>query len=288
MNKILPLIGLVVFQACAQNPWYGDLEYLGKLPSKLSEVSGIIPGKNNTAWIIEDNGNKDRLYRINLKGKLIQELKVKDAGNEDWEDLARAQNGDVFIGDFGNNGNYRKDLVIYKVPNPDTEKGDKIDAEKIEFRYPEQNQFPPKKAGLYYDCEAFFHHGSSLYLITKNRARPYNGRAYIYKVPDTPGKYAAQRVGELVTCTDSQFCSVTAADISPDGTKIVLLGSGFIWLYTDFSMDDFSQGKLETIDVLHRTQQESICFVNDSTLLIADEQSKTKGRNLYSYTLKKD
>lgn len=286
MNRLLPLIGLIMLQACAQKPWYGDLDYLGKLPSKLSEISGIMATGPNEVWAIEDNGNKDRLYQINLKGKLIKELKVKDATNEDWEDLTRDKFGNFYIGDFGNNGNYRKDLVIYKLPNPVEEKGDKIPSEKIEFYYPEQKKFPPKKSDLHYDCEAFFHFGNSLYLVTKNRARPYSGKAFIYKVPDKPGKYRAQLVGQFTTCIDSQFCSVTAADISPDGKKIALLGSGYIWMFTDFTFDDFTKGTLQTIDVLYRTQQESICFLNDSTILIADEQSKTKGRNLYSYSLK--
>ncbi len=288
MNRLIIFLGFVVFQACAQKPWYGNLEYLGKLPSKLSEVSGIIALPNETFWVIEDNGNKDEIYEINLHGNLVSELKVKNAKNHDWEDLAKDDKGNVYIGDFGNNANERENLAILKLSKFSETEGDHIMAKKIRFSYPEQEKFPPKKKNHHFDCEAFFHHGNSLYLITKNRAKPYTGKAFIYKIPDTPGTYKAKLAGEFTTCTDRQFCSVTGADISPDGKKIALLGSGFIWMYTDFSFDDFSKGNLEVIDVLHRTQQESICFLDNETLLIADEQSKTKGRNLYSYSLVKD
>ncbi|MGW9684179.1 hypothetical protein [Flagellimonas sp. 2504JD1-5] len=285
MNRVVPILLLLFVQACAQKPWYGDLKFEGKIPSNLSEVSGMVSTNPSSVWIIEDNGNKDHIYALNLKGQLIKEFKVKNAKNNDWEDLAKDEAGNIYIGNFGNNHNDRKNLSIYKIPNPNNEPGKKIEAEKIAFHYPEQKKFPPKKSKLLYDCEAFFYQNDFLYLITKNRTRPYTGKALIYKIPAVKGSYEAELVGEFVSCTDQKFCSITSADISPDGKTVALLGSGFIWLYSDFAGEDFSQGKKQFIDVKHRTQQESICFLNDTTLLIADEQSQTKGRNLYSYKL---
>ncbi|MBS9463998.1 hypothetical protein KIM67_16370 [Flagellimonas sp. 389] len=285
MNRIKYFLILIFIQGCAQKPYYGDLTFLGKLPSKLSEISGIVSLDGTTIWAIEDNGNKDDIYKVNLEGKIIKKFDVKDAENKDWEDLAKDNLGNLYIGDFGNNANDRKNLCIYKLPSPENETGNKIEAKKIKFHYPEQDEFPPKKSELVYDCEAFFYRDGFLYLITKNRTKPYNGKALIYKIPAAKGTYTAELVGEFTACIDSQFCSITAADISPNGKKIVLLGSGFIWLFTDFASDDFTKGVLTTIDVKHRTQQESICFLDNNLLVIADEQSKTKGRNLYSYKI---
>lgn len=264
---------------------YGQLKVLTDLPSNLEENSGIQSYTENSIWLIEDNGNKDELYQLNLKGEITNQLKVKNAKNNDWEDLARDAEGNLYIGDFGNNENAKKGLIIYKISNPEKEKGAKIEAEKIKFNYPEQKKFPPKKEKLYYDAEAFFHWGNFLYIITKNRTRPYNGKALIYKVPDTKGTYEAELVGELITCNEQNNCSITAADISKDGKKIVLLSYGYLWLITDFSFDDFSKGRLEKIDLELRTQLEAVCFKNDSTLLISDERSHLKGGNLYSFNL---
>ena len=197
MNRLILLLGLIVCQACAQQPWYGNLEYLGKLPSKLSEVSGLVALENQGLFVIEDNGNKDKIYQINLEAKLIREIKVENGKNHDWEDIAKDNQNNLYIGDFGNNANDRKNLSILKISDEQGFTHDKVSAQKIKFTYSEQKKFPPKKKNLHFDCEAFFHHGNFLYLITKNRARPYTGTAFIYKVPDTPGTYQAQLVGEF-------------------------------------------------------------------------------------------
>ena len=89
----------------------------------------------------------------------------------------------MYIGDFGNNANERKNLNIYKVPNVNSGSGDKIEAEKISFHYPEQKKFPPKKSKMSFDCEAFFHHNDFLYLITKDRTRPYSGKGLYIQSP---------------------------------------------------------------------------------------------------------
>ncbi len=276
---------LVFLQGCAQKPYYGDLTHLGKLPSKLSEVSGIATFNQSRAWVIEDNGNKDIIYAINLEGKLVKEFKVKNAKNTDWEDLAEDDQGNLYIGDFGNNDNDRKNLIIYKLPNPEKEKGSNIPAEKIEFHYPLQKAFPPSKKDLLFDAEAFFHWDNQLYIFTKDRSRPYLGKTLVYRVPDKKGTYKAQLIGTLNLCNEQNHCSVTGADISTDGKTLALLGYGYLYVIRDFELDNLATSKIDRIYLKHETQMESICFLNDSTLLIADEQSQTKGRNLYSYKI---
>jgi hypothetical protein len=251
----------------------------------LDENSGIVTFSGSTIWLIEDNGNPDEIYQVDLKGNLLKELKVKNAKNKDWEDLTKDKKGNLYIGDFGNNSNDRKDLVIYKLPNPEIEPGDKIDALQIRFSYPEQKKFPPKKPKRYYDAEAFFHHGNFLYIITKNRAQPFSGTALLYKVPDHPGKHKAIFMGTFKTCDDWDTCQITSADISPDEKTIVLLSYGKLWKVTNFKDDDFLQGTSMEIDLGARSQLEAVSFKNDSTLLISDEKRGTTGRNLYSFPL---
>jgi len=286
MSKYSILLLFVFLQACAQQPYYGQLNYLGRFPSNLSEVSGIDIDANGAAWAIEDNGNKDVLYQIDFKGNPIKKLKVENAKNEDWEDLAIAPDGTVYIGDFGNNDNDRKNLVIYRISKHQMDKKTPK-AEKIEFFYPEQKGFPPKKSELLFDCEGFFHWNGYLYLFTKNRSRPYSGTTLAYRVPDKKGKYPAEFIGEFSLCKNQDHCSVTGADISVNGKAIVFIGYGFVYLLTDFDFNDFSSPKITPIDLQYPSQIEAVCFWDENTLLIADEQSKTKGRNLYSYTLLK-
>ncbi|MFX0556439.1 hypothetical protein ACOCEA_06550 [Maribacter sp. CXY002] len=265
---------------------YGQLKVITDLPNKLDENSGIISFKDSTVWVIEDNGNKDEIYKVDFTGEILKTLKVKNGDNDDWEDLAKDSLGNVYIADIGNNQNERKNLTIYKIPNPEIEPGDKIDAKKIEFNYPEQKEFPPKDDALLYDAEALFHHKNKLFIITKNRSNPFTGDAYIYSVPDKPGTYNATLVGKINLCSDWKTCQITGVDISPNGDKIVALSYGKLFVFTEFGWDDFSKGKIVEIDLETRTQLESVCFLNDTTLLLSDERSHGTGQNLYRYTLK--
>lgn len=283
--SFFPLFFFCLVQVSCQN--HGKLEIVTDMPSSLDENSGIESFDGKTVWVIEDGGNNDNIFRVNFEGKIIKHFDVKNVKNKDWEDLTKDFKNNLYIGDFGNNANKREDLAIYKLTNPEQEKGDKIAVEKIKFNYPEQKNYPPKKSQLYYDTEAFFHWGNSLYLITKNRTRPYDGQAMLYKIPDIPGEYKAQLIGTLFMCNNQNTCSITSATISADGKTIVLLGYGLLWLISDFKLDDFSKGRITQIDLGIRTQLESVCFLNDSTLLLSDERSHGQGGNLYKLNLNK-
>lgn len=274
MRKIFFLISALFLSSCSN---YGQLTFVTKLPTKLKENSGIIYNNDSTLWVILDKGNPDKLYKTDFHGKLLDELKVDNAKNEDWEDLARDEKGNVYIADTGNNNGKRNELTIYKLPNPQTEKGNKIDAEKINFYFSDKKIF---------GSEAIFYHKNFIYIITKDRARPFTGEAQIYKVPAQKGDYDATFIGKFTPCDDVGVCEVTAADISPDGKTIAVLGYGKLWIFTDFASDDFSQGKMKTIDLEATTQLESICFMDENTLLLSDEERGNTGRNLYSFRIK--
>ena len=127
---------------------HGQLTYITKLPKNLGENSGIITLRDSTLWLVEDRGNDDDIYKVDFNGNLLKNLNVDNAKNHDWEDLAEDKEGNIYIGDFGNNSNKRKDLVIYKIPNPEFETGKKIDAEKIKFSYPDQKDFSASCSGI--------------------------------------------------------------------------------------------------------------------------------------------
>lgn len=285
MNKIVLSIFLVlsVFTSCSN---YGQLKVIADLPGRLDENSGLATYGDSTVWVIEDGGNKDEIYQINLKGNIVKSLKVKNGDNQDWEDLTTDKAGNLYIGDIGNNANKRKDLVIYKLPNPTIEPGDKIDAEKIKLHYPDQKDFPPKKEGLFYDSEAIFHHDGKIFIITKNRSKAFTGEAHIYSVPDTKGTYEATLVGSFTPCKDWKICQITSIDLSPKGDRIVALSYGKLFIFTDFTWDDFTKGNMQEIDLGARSQLESVCFLNDDTLLISDEKAHSEGGNLYTYSIK--
>tara|TARA_R110002167_G_scaffold233264_2_gene438499 strand:+ start:1160 stop:2017 length:858 start_codon:yes stop_codon:yes gene_type:complete len=282
-NAFLLIIYCLLYN-CAN---YGQLQLIAKLPEKLDENSGIIHLKGETVWFIQDAGNQDKLYQVDFNGKLRNELQVKNGDNIDWEDLTKDDQDNVYIGDFGNNHGKRTALVIYRVPNPEVEKGKKIKAEQIVYRYPEQEQIKAGTPDLTYDAEALFYRDNFLYIITKDRNVPFTGEARIYKVPAKKGKYTASFVGNFNTCDQMDSCKVTAAAIAPDGKKVVLLGNGKLWIFSNFEGDDFSSGSMKTIDLEVTTQLEAVCFLDNKTLLLSDEARAGTGRNLYRFVLEK-
>jgi len=153
MNKFLIVVFIIT-----TNCQTGELKVIADLPLTLKEIPGTETTKqSNLIWTLNDGGNKAILYGLDKNGVIKKELKV-NAKNHDWEDLTSDKQGNLYIGDFGNNLNKRKNLVILKVSSDSLNNSGKTDIERISFRYSNQEKFPPKKKSLHFDCEAFFHY----------------------------------------------------------------------------------------------------------------------------------
>lgn len=269
------LIPLFLF-ACND---FGKLKLSSDLPKSLEEVSGTeTTAGSELIWMLNDGGNKPKLYAVSKKGKIKKEVLVK-AKNHDWEDLTSDSEGNIYIGDFGNNLSRRKNLVILKVTKNELKKK-KANVEKIKFEYENQNDFPPKKKQLFYDAEAFLYFKNSLYIFTKSRVKNNFGMTSLYKIPAKEGKYKAKLISEFNNCKELE-CWITSADISPDNSKVVLLSQKNVLVFSDFKGDDFFSGKLKVIPLKHTSQKEGVCFKNNNTLYITDEKAHGAGGNLY-------
>jgi hypothetical protein len=274
------LVSLVTL-ACQQDS--GALTNIYSLPKKLKEVSGIsYTNETNLLWTLEDSGNANKIYGLTPEGKIKYEVKISWATNEDWEDITKDQQGNLYIGDFGNNNNDRKDLCIYKINKESLTSEDATPAYKVSFSYPEQQSFPPKKKEMFYDVEGFFEFKNNFYLFTKNRSKGFDGTTFLYKIPNKQGTHKAQKLAEFKTCDNFNTCAITSAAISPDETKVVLLCHDKIWLFDNFKNDSFLSGNVKELDLEHNSQKEAICFKDNSSLLIADEKTKNIGGNVYT------
>ena len=281
------LLGMSVALLACQQQSNNDLKELYSLPKKLKEVSGItyFP-KNNLIYTLEDSGNKNAIYALNSDGKLAKTITITNATNVDWEDITKDKNDNIYIGDFGNNDNERKDLCIYKVAKNELDKDMAVAEYKVSFSYPEQTEFPPKKKEMFYDVEGFFEHGNYFYLFTKNRSKNFDGTVFIYKILNAAGTQKATKIGEFKTCDNYNHCVLTSATISPDGKKVVVLSHDKIVLFKDFKGDLFHKGTQTEIKLDHFSQKEAIVFKDNSTLLIADEKTNKVGGNVYEFKLK--
>lgn len=238
-----------------------EIARLGNMPSKINESSALLKVNNkNTFWTLNDGGGQTELYEIDTTGNVLATLPLPNTKNIDWEELASDNDGNIFIGDFGNNNNTRTNLKIYKIPinKPDS-------VQEITFKYADQRGYPPSKKQMNFDCEAFFWAKDSLYLFTKNRGKKYTK---MYVIPSIAGNYTVEPKAEIYL-----KANITAADISPDKKQFVLLSYGKIYFFgIENSIISFSKPQFCVKAALK--QSEAICYINPKELLITNEQGE--------------
>ncbi|WP_300354356.1 hypothetical protein [Chryseobacterium sp.] len=256
------------------------------LPKKLKEVSGIALSQDQkTIWAIEDAGNKNVVYGLNRQGELTTDVLVENSENNDWEDITKDAAGNIYIGDFGNNENDRQNLSILKLDlKTDSQKSTKV-IQTTKFHYEGQTEFPPKKSNLLYDCEAFVEKDGNFYLFTKNRSKGFDGTFLVFQIPNKEGNFEAKLVGKLKLEGGYTDAAITSATINSKN-QIVLLNHKNINVLSGFTANDFSSAKVQKIPLNHNSQKEAIVFIDDKTLLIADEKDKKTGGNVYQFSLK--
>lgn len=111
------------------------------LPDAAPEASAVAAGRRypNAFWTLNDNGNPAELIAFDLDGKKLGVQKVEGAKNEDWEDLAIGPcpaGSCLYIADTGDNDAKRKQISIWRVPEPDPSTERTAPAERFEAVYP--------------------------------------------------------------------------------------------------------------------------------------------------------
>ncbi len=285
ISYIAYLMALATFSgSCQKSPKViTNLHKISTLSSLLNEVSGITSFSGKELFAINDSGNKNVMFRLNSEGKILEEIKLPETKNVDWEDLAYDDKQNIYVGDFGNNNNNRKDLTIYRISGIDSQQ---ISTSKIHFSLEDQKKFPPKKKKMNYDIEAFIHLNGNLYLFSKNRSSKFEGATKLYKIPATPGKHVAKLIGTYNTCSDPSDCFITGATINQKGDKIVLLTYNKLYVLSNFKGDQLFSGDIQKIQLNHFSQKEGICFKDENTLFITSEKTKHKKPKLYKFLLK--
>ncbi len=257
---------LFLFISCSAS----KINIVSSLPKNLKEISAIeITDSSNTLWMIEDSNNKNILYGLNLKGEIIKQITLSDIKNNDWEDLTSDPQGNIYIGDFGNNSGKRKKFFIHKIISP------QVSPLKTT---PITTSFKFSKKYVKKDFEAFFVWNNNFYLFSKE-----NKTTTIFKVPNLPGNQKAQFIGRLNL--KGKRNPITSADISDDKKTIILLNHNKFWSLTNFNEGDFSNSFIQEIDLGHSSQKEGICFKNKNTVYITDEKTNTSTGNVYEFKI---
>lgn len=275
----LLLMGLLLFASTR-------VRKVASLDWELRENSGLAFCGGSMVYFINDGGNEPKLYRYDTAQKDYTTYNLLNVRNGDWEDLTTDAAGNLYIGEFGNNDNTRTDLFIFKTLNPENLSSHDIMVDTIAFSFSNQYHFPPTKDRMLFDCEAMAWYQDSLYLFTKNRAKPYTKWSYMYVLPDCPGTYVAQLRDSIAFPTSIRsFGWITAADIRAD--SLLLLSNSRVYLGVGFGLHP-----LTSLDWLSYkvgfSQKESVCFGTKSDDVFLSDEFLGIGNNLYYLNLQSD
>ncbi len=259
---------------------------IGFVPYEVSESSGMVMTTPGKIWSHNDSGGKNELYCIDFSGHVLKTLVISNATNVDWEELAADNQKRVYIGDFGNNNNVRKDLVIYRIPDPETISGNTVEAEAIFFSFEDQLAFPPPASERNFDVEAMVWKSDSLFLFTKDRSSPLTGYTKMYKIPSTPGTHVAKYAGKYYMGNTTTAARVTSADLDPVSGDLALLVQERMIVFRNYPGNRFFDGKVTEYPFVPTPGQvEALFFSGAKTLYMTEEIASVENGNLYELTL---
>jgi hypothetical protein len=262
-------------------------------------MSGIVKSRRyeNVWWVHNDSGDRPRLFAIDSVGAAHLApwrdgryetgpvavdtsdqaawpgLALGNAAHIDYEDIAR-DDSTLYVGDIGNNGNARRDLGIYVVPEPYFYARRTRPMTHLRIRYPDQETFPA--AEWHYDAEALFVADGRLHVLTKRREGQQIGEleagTTLYRL-DTRHPH---RVNTLTPVDrHASIPPPTAAALSPSGDRLAVLCATGIWL---FPRPDDGTHWLSTeprrlrLSKERLQQAEAVTWDDPQTLRITNEQ----------------
>jgi hypothetical protein len=242
------------------------------LHKSLNEISGLEQINDTTLVALNDGGNDEELFLLNLKGKIIKKVQLTNCKNKDWEDIT-TDGTHLYIGDIGNNSNKRQNLRIFKVSIEDVLKKKEIRAKEISFSYKEQISYPPSDDSLFYDAEGMTFYDGEIWVFTKNRSADTDGNSWVYKVPTEPGTYELEHSEEVYIGKSGWLIDgITAVDNHGDDFYILTYNRFMIKRFNGKTFEDVYEYEFDGI-----AQRESLLVVDEKTLFVADEKNPLVG-----------
>jgi len=249
----------------------------GKLDPKLvPECSALFPSRRQPGvfWTLSDSGAKPVLVPVRADGSKVftakgyaQGVALAGATNVDWEALAGDDEGNLIVGDVGNNVSRRKELAFYLCAEPAPDAAS-VPVRKITFAWPDQTAFPDPE--LAHDCEAMFLLRGKLYLLTKHRRDTLTD---LWRA-DLPATGDRAKLTKLARFDIGGM--VTDACLSPDRTRLAVLTYRNVWVFDlPATGEDFFRGRAVQATLsppVLSFQLEGCAWVDSSNLLLGSEQ----------------
>ncbi len=223
---------------------------------RIDEASGLALSKINPGILYShnDSGGEASVFAINTDGELIAEIIVPGLRNRDWEDIATAIDpGDgrayIYVGEIGDNRAVYPSIYIYRIPEPKLTDS-LISAETVEIFEINYEDGARDAEALFVDPQT-----GDIYIISKREEK-----VGIYRLAHplkSDELNLAIRLGEV------DMSWVTAADISSDGSKILVKNYTEIRLFERAEGESIAEalmGEGKKMPYEIEPQGEAICF----------------------------
>lgn len=224
---------------------------------RITESSGLAASARHRGvfWTHNDSGGKAQLYAVGPDGQVKATVTLAGVKAVDWEAMAagKDENGApaLYVGDIGDNDAKRKDVSIYRIPEPEILR----DTTVTPTRYPIAYDGGPR------DAEALLVH-------------PVTGRVSIAsKGLFDAGLYTAKgplREGAVTTFTRVAAAPALVTDgaYAPDGSRFILRG------YLDADMFAAPGDGTGRVDTPRQKQGESVTFSPDGASVVFGSEGK--------------
>lgn len=244
---------------------------------ELREASGIALSRRSPGilWSHNDSG-EPVLVAVGADGVTRGQIRVSGASVADWEDIdvGPCPAGTcVYIGDIGDNGASRRNIVIFRVAEPGANDQESLPAESMRLTYPDGAR----------DAESLIvTPDGSMFIVSKGERGP----IAVYRVPGGFSDGANSRLERVATLVETngghrgvpRDHRITGAAASPDGRWIALrtLHSVTFYLASDFTRGDVRAVMRYDVSGIRERQGEGIALGEGGAVWLASEGG---GRN---------
>jgi hypothetical protein len=234
---------------------------------ELPEGSGVAASKRSPGrfWAHNDSG-QPVLVALDSKGTVVGRVTVPGAKVEDWEGVAVGScpaGSCIYVGDVGDNGAERREITIYRVPEPAAASGSVDNADVFRARYPDGA----------HDAETLLvTPNGDILIVTKGETGP----VQLYRLPSDAkagGTVTLQSIGKPRQVGKTAEERITDGAVSPSGAWVALrTKTAVLWYRTaDLMSGNWREASRMSLKELGEPQGEGIAFGDEKTLYLVGE-----------------